>query len=338
MRVLFGIILAGALSASALAQTVVTLPQPPGLGGFEFRANPDAVRASTPAVEWEVISDPELRRGTMRSRAPVTELEGVPFVATIAFAADQTTFIRLTANVPLSRRECEATHRRIVEAQIAVRGQFFGRQYLHRFYDDPDAPTGRMDGNVFIPSPGVDARAIDVVMPAASPEGFASLIEKFNSGDRWYFASSGPATTVTAFFWKRDGADECRFNIAATDRGAGSGALRVAAGEGGEQRLRDRLAQAEFERPLTYLSRPSSSDASRYYPPRALDREVQGDVVLNCLVLADGTVDCMILSETPPDREFGRAALRIARLFRADVFSGSVGKRTEITVPFRLAS
>jgi protein TonB len=64
-----------------------------------------------------------------------------------------------------------------------------------------------------------------------------------------------------------------------------------------------------------WLNRPR--DLSRYYPPRALRRSIEGHVRIDCVVDVSGWLtNCTVLEETPADWGFGQAALRIAREHR----------------------
>jgi protein TonB len=91
---------------------------------------------------------------------------------------------------------------------------------------------------------------------------------------------------------------------------------------------------------MVWLQRPSSQDFSRYYPPRALEREQDGRVMLDCLVDSGGRISCTVLSEDPSGWGFGEAALRISRNFRAaaQTSDGRVtsGGRVRVPITFRL--
>lgn len=65
-----------------------------------------------------------------------------------------------------------------------------------------------------------------------------------------------------------------------------------------------------------WLERPDARDFARYYPDRALEREQEGRVTLDCVVAADGRIACTVTSEEPAGWGFGEAALRISRFFR----------------------
>jgi protein TonB len=91
---------------------------------------------------------------------------------------------------------------------------------------------------------------------------------------------------------------------------------------------------------MVWLQRPSSQDFNRYYPSRAMEREQEGRVVLDCLVSADGRIACTVISEDPTGWGFGDAAIRISRNFRAAAQTAdgrpTSGGRTRVPITFRL--
>jgi protein TonB len=91
-----------------------------------------------------------------------------------------------------------------------------------------------------------------------------------------------------------------------------------------------------------WLERPNSRDFDRYYPPRAMEREMEGRVQLDCIVAADGRISCTVTSEDPTGWGFGEAALRVSRHFRmAPATRDGVptsGGRVRVPITFRLGS
>jgi TonB family protein len=80
-------------------------------------------------------------------------------------------------------------------------------------------------------------------------------------------------------------------------------------------------------------------DLARYYPERALRREIEGRVVLDCSVSVRGELDCAVASETPANWGFGAAALAISRDYQmVPAMRGGVPveARHRMVVPFEL--
>lgn len=80
-------------------------------------------------------------------------------------------------------------------------------------------------------------------------------------------------------------------------------------------------------------------DLSRYYPVRARNLGMEGQVVLDCLVSTAGALDCAVMQETPAGWGFGEAAQRIAREHRmapALREGQPVQARYRMRVPFEL--
>jgi protein TonB len=66
-----------------------------------------------------------------------------------------------------------------------------------------------------------------------------------------------------------------------------------------------------------WVSQPSAADMAKFYPPQAIDAEMQGRAVIRCKVTISGTLTgCIVVSETPPGYGFGRAAVRLSPYFR----------------------
>ena len=86
-----------------------------------------------------------------------------------------------------------------------------------------------------------------------------------------------------------------------------------------------------------WLRRPTSLE--RYYPRRALETGLEGDVVLDCMVTTVGYLRCGVISETPVGRGFADSALRIAadHQMQPAMRNGvAVEGRYRMRVPFRV--
>lgn len=80
-------------------------------------------------------------------------------------------------------------------------------------------------------------------------------------------------------------------------------------------------------------------DLARYYPERALRREIEGRVVLECGVSVRGALNCVVVSETPANWGFGEAALRISNDYRmVPAMRGGIAveARHRMVVPFEI--
>ncbi|HRO04993.1 MAG TPA: TonB family protein, partial [Terricaulis sp.] len=80
-------------------------------------------------------------------------------------------------------------------------------------------------------------------------------------------------------------------------------------------------------------------DLSRFYPARARERGVEGEVLLDCAVSAQGALDCAVARETLAGWGFGEAAQRIAaehRMVPATREGQPVAARYRMRLPFEL--
>lgn len=335
-------VLAAALAimpGQVLAQATAPYPSMslPPLGPFSFGMSTQAAHAAALGVEWDIIDDETLQRGAMRSRSSAVEMHGVGFRVALAYAANAVTLIYLTADLPLSVEGCAAQFRTFVEAEMPIRGPFSGREYWHRFYADPDGPQGRWEGDMFTPAPSIAVRGTHTTLRNPNVQ-FDSDFMSYDGAEygQAYHSATNSHYEISALSIARGAEPSCRVAVKAINRRAGGG-FRLSDGSSGPQRLDERLAAAELVPPVAYLDRPDPWQMQRHYPSAAFDQSVGGDVKLNCLVLADGHLDCAVAEEAPLNLGFGDAALRISRGFRADVFTDVVGKRTEVPIRFRLA-
>jgi TonB family protein len=66
-----------------------------------------------------------------------------------------------------------------------------------------------------------------------------------------------------------------------------------------------------------WAATPDGRELSRSYPAMAAALGIEGHVVITCMVNVDGsTRDCRVVSEDPPNLEFGKAALAVAAHFK----------------------
>jgi TonB family protein len=75
-----------------------------------------------------------------------------------------------------------------------------------------------------------------------------------------------------------------------------------------------------------WLTRPSAGDFSTAYPAYALKHNIAGEALITCVVNVHGLLEaCQVVSESPPDDGFGRAALLLAPRFSMTPASGPDG-------------
>ncbi|MGE0742599.1 MAG: hypothetical protein AB7O98_14760 [Hyphomonadaceae bacterium] len=90
---------------------------------------------------------------------------------------------------------------------------------------------------------------------------------------------------------------------------------------------------------VSWTQRPSARRIAELYPERALNQGLGGRVQLDCVVMANLSVQCAIASETPVGVGFGRAAMSASSAYRASPTlsngASAVGTRTRIAVNFQ---
>jgi periplasmic protein TonB len=67
---------------------------------------------------------------------------------------------------------------------------------------------------------------------------------------------------------------------------------------------------------LVWLEQPDARAFARHYPREARQRNINARVVLDCVVDAEGGLNCSVFSEDPEGQGFAEATLEIARYFR----------------------
>jgi len=88
-----------------------------------------------------------------------------------------------------------------------------------------------------------------------------------------------------------------------------------------------------------WLATPGGRDLLDVYPPLAMQQNVQGYAILDCVFLDTGRIgDCRVIDETPRGSGFGEAALRLVDRYRYDPVrhADMIGTRGRQTVRFML--
>jgi len=89
---------------------------------------------------------------------------------------------------------------------------------------------------------------------------------------------------------------------------------------------------------VVYARKDMQNYPQEDYPAPAQESEIEGSVGLACQIAADQGLDrCVVLSETPPGYEFGRAAaILMMRTRHADMSHNPAGSWVHITARFQL--
>ncbi|ANP47020.1 hypothetical protein [Candidatus Viadribacter manganicus] len=90
---------------------------------------------------------------------------------------------------------------------------------------------------------------------------------------------------------------------------------------------------------VVWAQRPSQRRIADLYPRGAANDGIGGRVVMECRVQSDLSVSCSIVSETPSNAGFGRAALSASNSYRARATlsdgSSAIGSTTRIAINFQ---
>ncbi len=93
----------------------------------------------------------------------------------------------------------------------------------------------------------------------------------------------------------------------------------------------DVTRMAHIVKSASIVSKPTNAQVQAAYPPRALDNQIQGGAVIECVVMPTGKLaECHVYDEQPTGYGFGQAALDLAgdfvlkpRLIDGEVVGGA---------------
>jgi hypothetical protein len=90
---------------------------------------------------------------------------------------------------------------------------------------------------------------------------------------------------------------------------------------------------------VNWVRAPNARDFARFYPNRAIDSGVSGNVTLDCIIGGGGRLVCSVAGESPDGYGFGRAAINISRQLRVDTRlsdgSSAAGRNLSLPLSFR---
>jgi TonB family protein len=101
-------------------------------------------------------------------------------------------------------------------------------------------------------------------------------------------------------------------------------------------------AQLAAARPIdaTWREQPDSDAFEMTVPQYLPHGRIEVNVGLDCLVIADGRLNCVVADERPPGQFFGEFALRLSRNYRAQAAVGgepTLGRRVHVPITLTLS-
>lgn len=278
-------------------------PAEDGLGPYRFGMSMDAVRATAPNAAWraERVSDHD----TLTSGRLAT-IGPARFSTLLAFQEDELVRIVLLASSPVS---CADVVPGIVEELEPAYGAFRS-------------------------APALNERGVLASLRRTETGSELRFRDRTDDELASVHATQRRSGMFIVVSGEQDAAEPvaCRVSIS-FDR-------RLIAPPPGYEDLFQRIERAETTL-IDWVARPDGQVFARHYPMRALDAGVSGLAVLDCIILADGRLECLPAFEGPTGAGFGVAGVRIAEAFRGDVRGANaskIGKRIRVPIRFNVVS
>jgi|GEM_PF-2874676 len=294
-----GLLIALALTAASSAAMAQAPASPNGLGPYQFGMSSADVRATAPNAAWRSRGD---GRSEILSGGPRVELGG-RFDARLVFADDQLQRIVLAG---LTSAPCATTIPTMVEALEPLHGALTSVA--------PPALEHGVLKRVQLTDGGSEIRVLGV-------EG---------RQDTTISARHGPTSVIVQ--GTHVSAERCQLTIIF---GSSTDWQRPEPGEGSPTWAQLDAAQTLID--PDWAARPNSHSFIRHYPQRALEQTLDGEAVVDCLVVDDGKLSCIGIEETPTGEGFAEAAVGIARDYRVrrgQDGTPALGRRVRLSVHF----
>jgi TonB family protein len=301
MRVL-AFLLALCAAGAAFAQDAA-----PGFGPYRFGMSPEEARAAAPG-EWR---DLDAVAGFSARGGPAIRIGVQQFSTMLRFDEGRLSRITLVAGgVAESSERCDENMTDVLERLAREGGPFNGSRTISEFHSE----------------------GVETTLPGGS------IVRRYNmrSGEVHTLANRPGAAfaEVTERYGRMHGADAelciIQVNFSATAP-LTEAELRAGAPTQAE------LENAQLITPAPWIRRPDAQSFARYYPTPQLEAGIGGRVDLMCLVVADGSLRCVVASEEPAEHGFGMAALAIARDFQmaGETEDGTPTTGGRVRIPLR---
>jgi TonB family protein len=283
-----------------------------GFGPFSFGMSSEAARNAMRDAEWRSMNIPPNRE--VLTAPPGVMVAGMALAPILNFTDDRLDSMTLELNQQIDRSEnCTRLHRRIVTAIEPGVGVLSGAAAPNEYGRPADArKTGR----------GSEMRyyAFDDV------------------GERWGYSNRrGRGFVEVSSRFKRYSRDPsilvCKIEISLDSAPLVEFPAQAPI-------TPQQLAAATFiiDEPV-WIERPTARDFEYNVSGVAIEHQIGGAVGLDCLVVEQGRLNCLVAQETPPGWWWGPAALNLSRYYRiADEIDGRATRGARVHLPVEVGA